>query len=236
VRHEPAFWFPAKPTFFDSVGNPVILLAVRQRGADRIHSLDSTRRCGWAGTFVSVQGSYNDEGHNDQEFEALVGQHYGPLYRFALSLTRTEADACDLTQETFHVWATKGHQLQDRTRAKSWLFTTLHRLFLESRRRHTRFPHLELEEVSEEIPSVELDVVNRLDAQQVVELLGRVDAQFQAPVALFYLEDSSYNEIAEILEIPLGTVKSRIARGLAQLKRLLLKDTAKVATNPESKR
>ena len=53
----------------------------------------------------------------------LVDLYYGPLYRFALSLTRTETDACDLTQETFRIWATKGHQLQDRTRVKSWLFT-----------------------------------------------------------------------------------------------------------------
>lgn len=184
---------------------------------------------------MSGQDSYNHEGQSDREFEALVDQHYGPLYRFALSLTRTQTDACDLTQETFRVWATKGHQLQDRARAKSWLFTTLHRLFLESRRRSTRFPHLELEEVAEEIPGVEPEVVNRLDAQQVVELLRRVDPQFQAPVALFYLEDSSYNEIAEILELPLGTVKSRIARGLAQLKQLLHKDTANIANLPESK-
>ena len=184
---------------------------------------------------MSVHDSYIDEGRNDREFAALVDQHYGPLYRFALSLTRTETDACDLTQETFRVWATKGHQLQDRTRAKSWLFTTLHRLYLESRRRHTRFPHFELDEVTEEIPKVDLDVVNRLDARQVVEMLGQVDEPFQAPVALFYLEDSSYNEIAEILEIPLGTVKSRIARGLAQLKKLLIKETANVATPPETK-
>ena len=184
---------------------------------------------------MSVQGSYSYEGHSDREFEALVEQHYGPLYRFALSLTRTETDACDLTQETFRVWATKGHQLKDRERAKSWLFTTLHRVFLESRRRHTRFPHFELDEVTEEIPNVDPDVVNRLDAQQVVELLGRVDTPFQAPVALFYLEDLSYNEIAEILEIPLGTVKSRIARGLAQLKLLLLKDTTNVVNPPEAR-
>ena len=175
------------------------------------------------------------EGQSDQEFEALVELHYGPLYRFALSLTRTETDASDLTQETFRVWAIKGHQLQERTRAKSWLFTTLHRLFLESRRRHMRFPHLGLEEVSHEIPSVDPNVVNGLDGGQIVGLLARVDAQFRAPVALFYLEDCSYKEIAEILEIPLGTVKSRIARGLIQLKQLLLADAAVAGVNREAK-
>jgi len=75
------------------------------------------------------------------EFEQLVNQYYEALYRFALSLTRSEATSCDLTQQTFYLWATKGHQLRDRSKAKSWLFTTLHREFLESKRRETRFPH-----------------------------------------------------------------------------------------------
>jgi RNA polymerase sigma-70 factor (ECF subfamily) len=57
-------------------------------------------------------------------------------------------------------------------------------------------------------------------------LLGRVDPQFQAAVALFYLEDYAYQEIATVLGIPLGTVKSRIARGLGQLKGLLAKELA----------
>ena len=157
------------------------------------------------------------------DFETLVELHYGALYRFAMSLTRTESDACDLVQQTFLTWATKGHQLQDLSKVKSWLFTTLHRAFLESRRRATRFPQLEITEAEAELPSVEPDLVSRLDAQAVLRLLNQVDDQFQAAVALFYLEDHSYNEIAAILEIPLGTVKSRIARGLAQLKALVLR-------------
>jgi RNA polymerase sigma-70 factor, ECF subfamily len=167
-----------------------------------------------------------DRKRSELDFQGLVDLHYGPLYRFAMSLTRAESDACDLVQQTFLIWATKGHQLQDPSKVKSWLYTTLHRAFLESRRRVTRFPHLELSEAEPEIPHVEVDLVSRLDAQQVVDLLGQVDEQFQAAVALFYLEDYSYNEIASILEIPLGTVKSRIARGLAQLKELVLRKAA----------
>ena len=74
-------------------------------------------------------------------FESVVAHYYEPLYQFAFGLTRVEADACDLTQQTFYVWATKGHQLRDQTKVKTWLFTTLHRAFLESRRRQVRFPH-----------------------------------------------------------------------------------------------
>ena len=176
---------------------------------------------------MAAQASYDgDRGRGELDFQSLVDLHYGPLYRFAMSLTRTESDACDLVQQTFLTWATKGHQLQDLSKAKSWLFTTLHRCFLESRRRSTRFPHLEITEAEAELPNVQPDQMSHLDAQDALQLLSQVDEQFQAAVALFYLEDYSYNEIAGILEIPLGTVKSRIARGVAQLKGLALRKTA----------
>ena len=160
------------------------------------------------------------------EFESLVERFYVPLYQFAFSLARTEADACDLTQQTFTIWATKGHQLRDAHKVKTWLFTTLHREFLESRRRQTRFPHYELEAAELELPVVWPSTINQLDALKVLEALKRVDQIFQAPVTLFYLQDYSYNEIADILEIPLGTVKSRLARGIRQLQHLLGHDIA----------
>ena len=167
---------------------------------------------------------------DELDFQGLVNLYYASLYRFALSLTRKESDACDLTQQTFYIWGTKGHQLKDNSKVKSWLFTTLHREFLETQRRQTRFPHYELEEVSQELPNVDPDQVNRLDSMSVLALLAQVDPVFQAPVALFYLEDYAYKEIAEILAVPMGTVKSRIARGLAQLQAIL----AKRPRSPES--
>jgi len=154
-------------------------------------------------------------------FDSVVARFYEPLYQFAFSLTRVEADACDLTQQTFYVWATKGHQLRDKTKVKTWLFTTLHRAFLESRRRQTRFPHYELEEVALDLPVLSPATVNQLDSAQVLNALSQVDDIYQSPVALFYLEDCSYKEIAEILDIPIGTVKSRMARGIAQLQSIL---------------
>lgn len=167
------------------------------------------------------------------DFEDLVARYYEPLYKFAFSLTRAESDACDLTQQTFYVWAAKGHQLRDQTKVKTWLFTTLHRQFLETRRRATRFPHHELEGVEFELPAVAPSRVSRLDQTAVLQALSRVDEVYQAPVALFYLEDCAYKEIAEILAVPLGTVKSRIARGIGQLQKLLADDIA--AGNPETK-
>jgi RNA polymerase sigma-70 factor (ECF subfamily) len=107
---------------------------------------------------------------------------------------------------------------------KTWLFTTLHRQFLEIRRRQTRFPHHELSDVEDELPVISPQLASQLDSMQVVRSLGRVDEIYQAPVALFYLQDCAYKDIADILGVPLGTVKSRISRGLAQLRKLLADD------------
>ena len=155
------------------------------------------------------------------DFEKLVARYYEPLYQFAFSLTRDEADSCDLVQQTFSIWARKGHQLRDATKVKTWLFTTLHREFLSARRKQTRWPHVELEDAAAELPVVAPATVNRLDTAQVLAALAQLDEVFQAPVALFYLQDCSYNEIASILEVPLGTVKSRLTRGLGRLHELL---------------
>jgi RNA polymerase sigma-70 factor (ECF subfamily) len=166
------------------------------------------------------------------EFESLVSRFYASLYQFAYSLTRVEADACDLTQQTFTIWATKGHQLRDVSKVKTWLFTTLHREFLDSRRRQTRFPHFELDAAEADLPAVAPAAVYSLDVTHVLNTLAQVDELFQAPVSLFYLQDCSYQEIAEILGVPLGTVKSRLARGIGQLQQLLARDIA--ASQPPS--
>ncbi len=158
------------------------------------------------------------------QFEKLVESYYGPLFRFAYSLTHEENSACDLVQETFAIWAEKGHQLLDASKVKTWLFTTLHRRFLQDKRRETRFVHVELGTAEADLPVLQPEIVSQIDAHSVVKLLGQVNPSFQAPVSLFYLEDYSYNEIAEVLELPLGTVKSRIARGLRELRELLAKD------------
>jgi RNA polymerase sigma-70 factor, ECF subfamily len=172
---------------------------------------------------LPVDDSYGGEANSGGvvRFEQLVDLYYAPLYRFALNLSHTEVDASDLVQETFLTWASKGSQLQDPTKVKAWLFTTLHRHFLAGRRRAIRFPHIELTEAETELPPVEPEWMDQMDGQTLVKLLAQVDAAFQAPVALYYLEDYAYAEIAAILEIPVGTVKSRISRGLIQLRALL---------------
>jgi len=165
------------------------------------------------------------------DFEKMVDRFYPMLYRFALSLARNEADACDLTQQTFSVWATKGHLLRDGSKAKSWLFTTLYREFLSNRRREMRWPKEELSEVEHELPCAMPETVDCLESTQVMEALQSIDETFRAPLVLFYLQEHSYDEIAHILEIPIGTVMSRLSRGKLKLQQAFLHRQASTDSN-----
>jgi len=157
----------------------------------------------------------------DLEFENLVKLYYRDLYRFGLSLTGSEADAADLTQETFYIWANKGHQLQKAASVKSWLFTTLRREFLKTCRRRDRFSHEPIDERTKDLPNVPADRAERADSQTLLRILGEIAEDFRAPLVLYYMEDLSYKEIADVLGLPLGTVQSRIARAKIQLLRRL---------------
>ena len=154
---------------------------------------------------------------SDSQFEQLVRDFYRPLYRFAYGLTRNEADAADLTQQTYCIWAEKGGQLRDVTKVKAWLFRTLHREYLQTRRRVVCFPKVPLDETADELPPVPARVAEAHDAGSVLTALSGLEPLFQEPLKLFYLGDLAYEDIAEVLEIPLGTVKSRLARGIQQL-------------------
>lgn len=154
-------------------------------------------------------------------FAQLVEDYYQPLYRFAYSLARNESDAADLTQETFLIWAEKGDSLRDADKVKSWLFTTLYREFLRIRRRGRHRADLDPETFEAELPPVLPDMVRTLDARQAVEMLDEVDLVYREPLILFYMEGLAYKDIAAALELPIGTVMSRLSRGKAQLKQIL---------------
>ena len=162
----------------------------------------------------------------DVDFEKLVKRYYQDLYRFGFSLTGSESDASDLTQETFYIWARKGHQLNDPANVKGWLFTTLHREFLKICRRRKRFADEPIEESAHDLPDVPVDCVNRIDSRTLVRMLREIDEDFRAPLVLYYMEDFSYKRIADVLAIPLGTVQSRIARAKIQLLRRLSETNA----------
>ena len=98
----------------------------------------------------------------------------------------------------------------------------------------TRFPHDEISDVESKLPPIESDAVRSLEGRDVMAALAQIDEVFRAPLVLFYLEDHSYKEIAEILDVPPGTVMSRLWRGKALL-RAKLEDSATGAGEKENR-
>jgi RNA polymerase sigma-70 factor (ECF subfamily) len=166
--------------------------------------------------------------------QSLVETYYIPLYRFAISLSRSESDAWDLTQQTYYLWAKKGHQLRDKSKVKTWLFTTLYHEFLATRRKQERFVDEELNEERQAAPDLSPEGINGQDGAVVQEALSEIKEKYRAPLALFYLKSHSYKQIAEILEVPIGTVMSRISRGKTELRKLLVKSGDSVSLKKDS--
>lgn len=137
--------------------------------------------------------------------------------------SKNQEDTADLTQQAFYIWATKGASLRNPSKVKSWLFTTLYREFLRVRRRGNLMESVEPEKMESQMPAVTQDIVNSLDSISAVNALAQVDEIYRAPLTLFYLDDLSYKEIAETLDVPIGTIMSRLSRGKIQLRKELLK-------------
>lgn len=182
---------------------------------------------------------------DELNYEQIINSCYEPLYRFALSLTHKRDEACELTQETFCRLLSKGSQLRDRSKVKAWMFTTLYRVYIGWKRRELRLPHFEISSVEGELPVLTPGMADESDAETVLETLLEIDERYRSPLVLFYLEQQSYREIAEILEIPCGTVMSRLSRGKDTLRKLLVEKTsgaskkvvplAKVSSNTPTK-
>jgi RNA polymerase sigma factor (sigma-70 family) len=181
---------------------------------------------------AALAGSIYDCSVAALDFEQLVEDYYMPLYRFALSLSRQESDAADLTQQTFFLWASKGHQLRDKSKVKTWLFTSLYREFLGRKRQQDRFVEADRSAEAISTQAVQASVVNQLDGDIVQRALLGLEEIYRGPITLFYLQQLSYKEIAETLEIPIGTVMSRISRGKEQLRKALADSTGLTKDNP----
>lgn len=147
-----------------------------------------------------------------------MATYYQPLYKFAYSLSKSPDDASDLTQQTFLIWAEKGHMLRDPSKVKSWLFTSLYREFLRQNRRGQKVTAIDQEILQTKHDPDLVSSVRQMEGNEALEALQDLDEVYREPLTLFYLENLAYKEIAAVLDIPIGTVMSRLARGKAQLK------------------
>jgi RNA polymerase sigma-70 factor (ECF subfamily) len=151
----------------------------------------------------------------------LVDRHYVPLYRYAYRLSGSAADAEDLTQDTFCKAQLKLGQLRDADRAKPWLFSILRNAYLHRLRSRKQANTVSLDEVGE-LPDDLPEPLPDIDQEQLQQALGELPETFRTPVILFYFEDFSYRDIAEQMELPMGTVMSRLARAKAHLRARLV--------------
>ncbi|MGJ8640611.1 MAG: RNA polymerase sigma factor [Opitutaceae bacterium] len=162
----------------------------------------------------------------DTHFETHVNAHYKNLYYFALSLTKNEADAADYTQQSYLKLAKKWHTIRDQTKVKSWLFSTLYREFLDRRKRNKFKSDISFEVATETIAD-ESERTSTIDRETILTALMDLEDPLRLPLTLYYLEDYTYKQIAEILLIPIGTVMSRIHRGKRVLYQELTESSVK---------
>lgn len=159
------------------------------------------------------------------DVRTLVTEHHAELYRYAYRLTGSQPDAEDLTQQVFLVAQAKIGQLRDVSRRRSWLFTVLRNAFLKSRSRRRPTSgaslDLDLENIPEETPDE-----GPYDRERLQGAIDQLPSPFKLVLLMFYFEDCSYREIAERLELPLGTVMSRLSRAKQHVRRLMVEPEA----------
>lgn len=161
--------------------------------------------------------------------------HLDALYRAALSMTRSSAAADDLVQDTFVRAFQYFDQFQGGTNARAWLFRILTNLYINAYRKKNREPERvsydELEDFflynritysqSSGGISPERLVEQRLEASAVLEAIENLPDEYRETVVLADLNELSYQEIAQMLEIPIGTVRSRLSRGRRLIQKAL---------------
>ncbi len=170
--------------------------------------------------------------NTQQRFRALAYPHVTFLYNLALRYCGNTHDAEDMVQETMCTAFEKFHQLRDENRCKSWLFSILHRIYLKeinARKQQRVFQSDEgeryIDVLQEAVAGLDpAKAFEQRDAEsRVRELIETLPEKYTSPLLLYYVEDLTYQEISEYLDVPPGTVMSRLSRGKKLLKTALLK-------------
>ena len=154
------------------------------------------------------------------DIAGLIAAHHAPLYRYAYRLTGMAADAEDLTQQAFLIAQQKLHQLREAERAAGWLFAILRSCYLKWRRK--RFPmtstlaDLDMADVPQPVPEL-----RAVDSEELQRVLEELHGDLRLILLMFYFEELSYKQIADELDIPIGTVMSRLSRAKQKLRERL---------------
>jgi RNA polymerase sigma-70 factor, ECF subfamily len=169
------------------------------------------------------------ESNSSSSAEVVGLEHIDSLYSYALVLTRNRTDAEDLVQETY-VRALKAMvRLKAESNVKSWLFTILRNIWLNQLRHRRTAPQLVEMDLDGSTDGISVEAshnphaiyVSEMERNFVREAVQRLPPAFREVILLREYEELSYQEIATILECPIGTVMSRLARARSKLRILL---------------
>jgi len=163
---------------------------------------------------ASKSESLSDSAVRWAAFETEAMPHVSSLFRVALWLTRDRAEAEDLLQETLMEALSSFHRFAQGTNCRAWLVSILYHMQSKRRRTAARL-HLvsDAEERIAETTAFEPSTPQNVTDEEVLGALERLPRTFQEVVILADIEEMSYKEIASALEVPVGTVMSRISRG-----------------------
>jgi RNA polymerase sigma-70 factor (ECF subfamily) len=151
------------------------------------------------------------------EIAQLVAEHHAAIYRYAYRLTGSVPDAEDLTQQVFLAAQEKLGQLRCAENARAWLFAMLRNAFgkmcRKPRPKSAGACEVDLDNLPGAVPDDDA-----IDREQLQGALNELPPSYRMVVMMFYFEDCSYRQIADQLDLPMGTVMSRLARAKAHLR------------------
>jgi len=159
-----------------------------------------------------------ETGIDRPEIAQLVEQYYSSIYRFAFRLSGQASDAEDLAQQAFMDAQRKLDTLRDPTKVRAWLFMIVRNLYRRGIRDRKGDRQLPLESVAEPTTA---EQSLPLDHEGLQLALNDLPEEFRTVVLLFYFRELSYREIAAEMELPMGTVMSRLSRGKQFLRQRL---------------
>ena len=153
----------------------------------------------------------------------LIDMHYKHVYWYLLDLCKDEDLASDLTQNTFtKAWKALG-DFRGESSFRTWLFSIARNEFLQQIRKDERYPELveflDLEVISDLSPSVEEEIASHDQELYIRKQVKALPGKYREIISLHYFSGMSYREIAKVLSIPNGTVKSRVNQALQLLKK-----------------
>jgi RNA polymerase sigma-70 factor (ECF subfamily) len=178
----------------------------------------------------------SDEGNQDlSDFEEIALVHLDDLYATALRYTKNDKDAEDLVQETYLKAFTNFHRYEKGTNCRAWLFTILTNTFINRFRRKKKEREIlnadDLRPIEDNFfnrdkaefyQNPEKGIIFKTFSTDLKDALGNLPDEFRTVVVLADLNDFSYKEIAHILDVPVGTVMSRLFRGRKLMRRHLV--------------